>query len=131
MTFLVSVMPEETAGLVHMSLDLMQVEAFLVNVSTIGFWVDFEEGRCLFTVQAVKRRGLLKSTPMLKVAALAVDRPIVAQTLLEIHMQAPRHAHDLKFMAQLAVEIKSTAWAVAATEGMGESTTFPGRPKSC
>lgn len=129
MTFKVSVMPVDTAGLVRMSLDLMQVETFLINVSTIGFWADFETGRCLFTVQSVVRRGLLRSTAMLKVAACAVERPGAMQTLLEGYMHAPRHAHDVIFMAKLAVEIKSTAWALAATEDMGECTTFPGRPR--
>lgn len=112
-----------------MSLDLMQVEAFPTNASTIGFWVDFETGRCLFAVQSVTLKRLLRSTPMLKVAAYTGDRPDAVQSLLEGYMPAPRHPHDVIFMAKLAVEIKSTAWAVAATEDMGECTTFPGRPE--
>jgi len=129
MMYKVSIMPEDIVGLVHMSLDLMQVEAFPIDVSTIGFWADFEKGRCLFTMQSITRRGLLKSTPMLKVSARAVDRPAAAQTLLEGFIPAPRHPHDVIFMAKLAVEIKSTAWAVAATEDIGECMTFPGRPQ--
>ncbi len=131
MKYKVSLMPEDTAGLVHMSLDLMQVEAFLISGSTIGFWANFEAGRCLFTIQSVARRTLMRTVPMLRVAASAVnDSNFPTELLLDGFLRAPHHQHDVTFMASLAMEIKSTAWALAATSDMGECTSFPGRPRS-
>lgn len=112
-----------------MCLDLLRVTAFDVDESTIGFWAEFETGRCLFTVKSMTRRRLLSRTPMLCVTASADSLDVTpTEVFLASYMSEPRHQHDVVFMAKLAMEIKSTAWAVAGTEDMGECVSFPGRP---
>lgn len=129
MTVKTAIMPEDTASLIRMCLDLLRVTAFDVDKSTIGFWAEFETGRCLFTVKSVTRKRLLSSTPLLCVTASADSLDVIPnEVFLDSYMSVPRHKHDVVFMAKLAVEIKSTAWAVAGTEDMGECVSFPGRP---
>ncbi len=125
-------MPDGTAQLIYMSLDMLEVESFEMDEATIIFDVKYEGGVTLtFMVRTVRQQGLFQKKPAVAIIATSLDEHmVVCKVHLRTFMRQPKHRSDVQFITEIGMHIKSTAWAIAATEGIGECVTFPGRPRT-
>lgn len=123
-------MPNSTSRLIWTFLERMELKPHRLDDETIVFAVRYQDGtEIAFMIRSIVQGMLLRKKPAIAViAASANDDRSIREVYLSTAIAAPRHPDDVLFTAALAIEIKSTAWAIAATEGMGECLQFPRRP---
>jgi len=123
-------MPESTASLVEMSLEQLQLTPFRLDEETFAFGLNFEDGsEPTFIIRSVMQAGLFRKKAVVAIIAVSAHQDMsMRKVYLKTYMRAPTHQNDVLFMAELAMHIKSTAWAIAATEDIGECLHFPARP---
>ena len=123
-------MPDSTASLIWMALEQLELQPFKLDSETVVFGVQYEDGsEPIFMVRSVVQATWFRRHPGVVIVAAAANEDMsLGKVFLQTFMRAPKHASDKQFVAELAMHIKSTAWAIAGTEDMGECVDFPGRP---
>lgn len=123
-------MPDSTANLVWMALEQLELQPFKLDSETVVFGVKYEDGsEPIFMVRSVVQTAWFCRHPGVVIVAAAANEDMsLDKVFLQTFMRAPKHASDTRFVAELAMHIKSTAWAIAGTEDMGECVDFPGKP---
>ncbi|GEM_PF-6813455 len=124
------IMPESTASLVEMCLEQLELTPFRLDAETFVFGLKFEDGsEPIFMIRSAIQAGLFRKKPVVAIIAVSANQDMSLRKIyLKTYMRAPMHQSDVLFMAELAMHIKTTAWAIAGTEDIGECMHFPGRP---
>jgi len=124
-------MPQYVADLVKLQLNRMGLTHIDAKDDDVIFCpLSYEDGSELsLVVMCIAQRGWLREKPVLLVSIVELGQDT---NILRVHfretMRVPKGPHDFFFLMELMAKIKATAWAIAATAGMGECVSLPGRP---
>lgn len=124
-------MPDSTASLVGMCLERLELTPFQLDGDAIMFGLKYEDGsEPIFMIRSAVQIGMFRKKPVVAIIAASANQDMsLRKVYLKTFMRAPMHKSDVLFMAELAMHVKTTAWAIAATEDMGECLHFAARPR--
>ncbi|WP_417583070.1 hypothetical protein [Pelagibacterium sp.] len=123
-------MPNSTARLIWSSLERLELRPRRLDGETIVFATRYQDGtEVALMIRSIVQTSLFRRSPAIAVVAASANQDwSMREVYLKTCISAPRNPDDLLFTAKLAIEIKSTAWAIAATGDMGDCLQFPGSP---
>jgi hypothetical protein len=107
----------------------MELKPVKLDEETIVFGVEYENGsEPIFMIRSVMQTSLFRKKPMIAIIAGSLNEDMsVRKVYLRTFMRAPTNPDDIEFMIELANHIKSTAWAIADIEEIGDCVTYPRR----
>jgi hypothetical protein len=125
-------MPTHVADLILLTLNRLGLRAHTAKDDVITLPLEYEDGSelSLVFVCIAQPRWFLRSRPMLllSIAELNSDTRAVQIFSREL-MPMPVGPDDFRFMTVLSAKVRATVWSIAATAGMGECVSLPGRPE--
>lgn len=123
-------MPDYVAALITLSINRMGLETITGEDDVISAPITYQGGTELsIVVMCIAQRGWFRVKPVLLVSLAQLDKNTRAVAVhFKDTLAYPTGPHDVPFMINLATKVRSMAWALAVTGGMGECMNLPGRP---
>lgn len=123
-------MPAYIADLVRMPLARLGLDPSDAADDVVTCLLTYEDGSELtVVVMCVGQRGWFREKAVLLVSVAELDQNTRATRVhFRETMPVPKGPHDLQFAIQFSAKVRAIAWSLAATSGMGECVSLPGRP---
>jgi len=123
-------MPRHVAQLITLPLESMGLQPSDAQDDLISCPLHYEDGTVLsLVVMCIAERRWFRETPMLVISAVTTEG---SRTAIKVHfrdtMKPPNGPSDVAFTVRLSAKVRAIAWTIAATNGMGECLSLPGRP---
>ena len=98
------IMPDNTASLVELSLEQLELTPFRLDGETFAFGLKYEDGsEPVFLIRSVMQLSLFRKRPVVAIIALSANQDMsLRKVYLETYMRTPMHQSDVLFMAELA-----------------------------
>lgn len=124
-------MPEYVADLVRLPLLRLGLEPSPLQDDIVTCSLMYEDGTELsVVVMCVAERRWFRERPVLLLSFVEFDGNTRATKVYHTErMPVPTGPSDFPFMVQVSIRVRAIAWSLAATAGMGECRSLPGREK--
>lgn len=129
MTHRALVMPDSVTELAKLGLTQLGLVPSVEHKDIITASLRYENGTELSViVMCLAKRSWFREKPTVAVSIAKLDASMKATDIyMREVMPVPYGPTDLQFLLALNTNIRAMAWTIAATAGMGECTSLPGR----
>lgn len=123
-------MPEHVAQLITLPLERLGLQPSDARDELISCPLHYEDGTVVsLVVICITKRGWFRERPALVISAMSMEGSTrTTRVHFRESMDYPTGPDDLPFTTRLSAKVRAIAWAIAATGGMGECISLPGRP---